>query len=63
MPTRSNPSLNPTQFIPASQPPPVEQAQPAVNYQAQAPPGWNDPPMVNRSSRQQVFFFAKFILY
>ncbi|XP_050309032.1 protein transport protein Sec31A isoform X2 [Anthonomus grandis grandis] len=45
-----NPMLNP---VPSVQQPPIETAQPAINYQAQAPPGWNDPPVVNRSVRQQ----------
>ncbi|KAL1497928.1 hypothetical protein ABEB36_008808 [Hypothenemus hampei] len=49
----SNPSfVNPPPFVPAGQPS-VEQAQPAFNFQAEAPPGWNDPPVFNRPPRQQ----------
>lgn len=40
----------------------VEVAQPAVNafHPPIAPPGWNDPPMISKSSRQQVKVFLVF---
>lgn len=43
-----NPSLNPTPMVPA---PPLSSnngVQEAVNYSANAPAGWNDPPIVNK---------------
>lgn len=56
VPQVPNPPMNPTPMVPASLPP-IEPAQPAVNYQAEAPPGWNDPPVVNRPTRPQVSVF------
>ncbi|ENN70527.1 hypothetical protein HUJ04_007968 [Dendroctonus ponderosae] len=46
------PMLNPTPLVQAAQPA-VEAAQPVRNYQAEAPPGWNDPPAFNRPTRTQ----------
>ncbi|CAG9767294.1 unnamed protein product [Ceutorhynchus assimilis] len=46
--------FQPAPLIPAVQQPPIEQAEPAINYQAQAAPGWNDPPAISsRPTRQQ----------
>lgn len=51
-----NPALNSNPMVPNIPPQPtVEQAEPAINYHAQAPPGWNDPPPVtNRLPKPQA---------
>ncbi|XP_066261911.1 protein transport protein Sec31A [Euwallacea similis] len=53
IPQVPNPALHPAPLIPAAVPqPPVELAQPALNY-TETPPGWNDPPILNRRVPRQ----------
>lgn len=47
------PMMNPASLIQPAHAA-VEQMQPVRNYQAEAPPGWNDPPAFNRPTRTQV---------
>ncbi|XP_049818141.1 protein transport protein Sec31A [Aethina tumida] len=64
-----NPSLNPVPLVPTLNPvsqgynsmapppmsgqPPVEAGQPATSFTANAPPGWNDPPVISKPLKAQ----------